>query len=185
MSIWTLTHPETAKSLLHNGIDTMIVEADSAAQAKVLAEAYSSVDTNTPWADATAVTLAQDLEGVVFTIVVDADDTPATFAYTAVADDTWADVGTALELLTEVTYTSTWTPEATHGLVGTLLVATGGGTDDVGDKTLAATATGPNGEDLTAKFFGNIVSEGESTDNLTVDILSTVTSLRVIGAYKS
>jgi hypothetical protein len=88
-----------------------------------------------------------------------------------------------LEILCEVTYTSSWTPEATHGKVGTLLIATGSGTDDVGDKTVAVSAISAAGEDLTATFFANIVSEGASNADLTVDILADCPDPKVIGSY--
>jgi len=184
MSFYTVTLPDSAKSLLHNGVDRMVVEANSAAQAKVLAEAQSSLEPHAPWANATVVEQTQNLVGTVFTITVDPAGTPVVFAYTAEDGDTWEDVAEALEVLCEVSYTSSWAKDSTHGLHGTLVIATGSGTDDLGDKAVTATAIGPNGEDLSAKFFGNIVDEGSSTDDLSVDCLSICPSLRVIGAYK-
>jgi len=182
--IYTITLPEGAKSLLHDGITQHVVEAGSSAEALTAVKAISSEDLNVVWDQATITEKVQDLEGVVFTITVDPAGTPAVFAYTGLAGDTWDDVATALEVLCEVTYTSSWTPEATHGKVGTLLIATGSGTDDVGDKVVTATAIGPNGEVLTAKFFANIVDDGESTADLTVDILADCPTPRVIGSYK-
>jgi len=182
--IYTITLPEGAKSLLHDGITQHVVEAGSSAEALTAVKAISSEDLNVVWDQATITEKVQDLEGVVFTITVDPAGTPAVFAYTGLAGDTWDDVATALEVLCEVTYTSSWTPEATHGKVGTLLIATGSGTDDVGDKVVTATAIGPNGEVLTDKFFANIVDDGESTADLTVDVLADCPTPRVIGSYK-
>lgn len=184
MSLYRIALPAGAKSIVHDGIVEHVVEAGSSAEALVAVKAVSTKDMDVVWDQATITNLVQDLEGVVFTIIVDAAGTPATFTYTGLSGDTWADVAIALELLCEATYTSSWTPEATHGKVGTLLVATGSGTDDKGDKTMTATAVGPNAEALSALFFGNIVSEGASTDNLTVDILADCPTPRVIGSYK-
>ena len=184
MAIYTVTLPDSAKTILHDGVSQHIVEAASSAEALVAVKAVSSKDMDVVWDQATVTALVQDLEGGVFTITVDALGANEVCAYTGLADDTWDDVATALEVLAEVTYTSSWTPEANDGLVGTLLVATGSGTDDVGDKTMTATAVGPNGEDLTASFFGTLVSEGSSTDDLTVSVLSTCPTPRVIGSYK-
>lgn len=183
MAIYTVSLPESAKTLVHDGVNEIVVEAVSSAEALTAAKAVSTVDNDVVWDNATVTALVQDLEGVVFTVTVDPAGSPEVFAYTGLADDTWADVGTALEVLAEVTYTSSWTPEATHGKVGTLLVATGSGTDDLGDKVLTATAVGPNSEDLTALFFANIVDEGLSTADLTVDILADCPTPRVIGSY--
>ena len=184
MGLYTVVLPAGAKGLLFDGVTDIVVEASTSALALTAAKAVSGADNDNIWDKATVTLLVQDLVGCVFTIG-DNESSPLAVSYTALAEDTWADVGTALEVLCEVTYTSSWTPEATHGLVGTLLVATGSGTDDVGDAVLTVTATGPNGEDLTDLFFANIIDEGSTTDNLTVDILSTCPTLRTIGAYKA
>lgn len=183
MALFTIALPAGAKSILHDGISQHVVEAGSSAEALVAVKAVSSKDMNVVWDQATITEKVQDLEGVVFTITV-AEGTPEVFEYTGLAGDTWADVGTALEVLCEVPYTSSWTPEATHGKVGTLLIATGSGTDDLGDMAVTATAIGPNAEVLTDLFFANIVDEGSSTDNLTIDILADCPTPRVIGSYK-
>lgn len=184
MATFTVVLPESAKSIVHDGVTQHVVEAASSAEALVAVKAVSTRDMDVVWDNATITELVQDLEGVVFTITVDPAGTPAVFAYTGLADDTWNDVATALEVLCEVSYTSSWTPEATHGKVGTLLIATGSGTDNLGDKAVTATAVGPNAEDLTASFFANIVDEGLSTADLTVDVLADCPTPRVIGSYK-
>ena len=184
MAIYTVVLPATAKTIVHDGITQHVVEAASSAEALVAVKAVSSKDMDVVWDQATITEKVQDLEGVVFTVTVDALGANEIFAYTGLAGDTWDDVATALEVLAEVVYTSSWTPEATHGKVGTLLVATGSGTDDIGDKTLTATAVGPNAEDLSTSFFGNIVSEGASTDDLSVDVLADCPTPRVLGSYK-
>jgi hypothetical protein len=184
MARYKIALPATARTIRFDGLTEHIVEDISSAAALLQVKAVSSKDMDVVWDQAVITEIVQDMEGVVFTLTVDALGTPAVFAYTGLAEDTWADVGTALEVLCEVDYTSSWTPEATHGKVGTLLVATGSGTDDIGDKTLAATAVGPNGEDLTALFFANIVSEGNSTDDMTIDLLADCPTPRVIGSYK-
>lgn len=182
MAIYRIALPTSAKSVLHDGVAEHVVEAASSAEALVAVKAVSTKDMNVVWDQATITELVQDLEGVVFTVTVDPAGTPVVFAYTGLAGDTWADVGTALEVLCEVTYTSSWTPEVTHGKVGTLEIAAIG--DAVGDKAVTATAIGPNGEVLTAKFFANIVDEGIAAAVLSVDLLADCPTPRVIGSYK-
>jgi len=183
MALFTVVLPAAAKTLLHDGITDILVEAVNSADALVKAKAVSTMDNNVVWDNAVVTEVVQDLEGCVCTIAVYSGAFEA--EYTGLAGDTWNDVGVALEVLCEVTYTSSWTPEATHGKVGTLLIATGTGVDDKGDKAVVVTATGPLGEDLTAVFFANIVDEGASTDDLTVDILADCPTPRVIGSYKN
>ena len=182
--IYTVVLPAGAKALLHDGITQHVVEAGSSAEALVAVKAMSSEDMNVIWDQATITEKVQDLEGVVFTITVDALGANEIFAYTGLADDDWEDVATALEVLAEVTYTSSWTPDSVADKHGVMVVATGGGTDDVGDKTMTATAIGPNAEDLSALFFGDITSEGASNANLEVIVLADCPTPRVIGSYK-
>ena len=182
MALYKVSLPAAARSILHDGVAEHIVEDISSAAALIQVKAVSSKDMDVVWDQATITEIVQDMEGVVFTIIVDALGADEQFIYTGLAGDTWEDVGTALEVLCEVTYTSAWTPEAVHGKVGTLEVAAIG--DSVGDKTLTATAVGPNGEALTALFFGNIVSEGIAGAVLTVDLIGDCPTPRVIGSYK-
>lgn len=184
MYTYRVSLPAEAQTVLHDGITEHIVEAVNSTEALTAVKAVSTEDMDVVWDQATVTLLTQDLEGVVFTITVDPAGTPEVFTYTGVSGDGWEEVATALELLCEATYTSSWTPEATHNLYGTLLIATGSGTDDVGDLAVTATAIGPNGEALTNEFFQNIVDEGLATANLTVDILATCPTPRVIGSYK-
>ncbi len=184
MPIYTITLPAGAKSILHDGITQHVVEGASSAEALVAVKAVSSADMNVVWDQATITTLVQDLEGVVFTLTVDAAGANEVFTYTGLADDTWEEVATALEVLAEVTYTSSWTPDTVADKHGVMVVATGGGADDVGDKTLTATAVGANAEDLSASFFGTITSEGASNANLEVIVLADCPTPRVIGSYK-
>lgn len=182
MAIYRIALPAAAKSILHDGVVEHVVEAASSAEALVAVKAVSTKDMNVVWDQATITELVQDLEGVVFTITVDPGGTPSVYAYTGLADDTWADVGTALEVLCEVDNTSSWTPEATHGKVGTLEISDIA--DNKGDKVVTATAIGPNAEVLTAKFFANITDEGIAGAILAVDILADCPTPRVIGSYK-
>jgi len=183
MSIYTIVLPAGAKSILHDGVTQHVVEAGSSAEALVAVKAVSSKDMDVVWDQATITTLVQDLEGVVFTITV-AEGTPEVFAYTGLADDTWEEVGTALEVLCEVPYTSAWTPDSAADKHGVLLIATGGGTDDLGDMVVTVSAIGPNGEVLTDLFFGDLTSEGASNANLEAIILADCPTPRVIGSYK-
>ncbi len=182
MGIYTVVLPASASTIKHDGIGSHVVEAGSAAEALVAVKAVSSKDLDVVWDQATSTLLVQDLEGVVFTITVDPAGSPEVYAYTGLADDTWADVGTALEVLCEVDNTSSWTPEATHGKVGTLEISDIA--DGKGDKVVTATAIGPNAEVLTALFFANITDEGISGAILAVDILADCPTPRVIGSYK-
>jgi hypothetical protein len=184
MSIYRISLPASARSILHDGVAEHLVEAGSSAEALVAVKAVSSKDMDVVWDQATITLLVQDLEGVVFTITVDAAGANEVFTYTGLADDTWEEVAEALEVLAEVTYTSSWTPDTVANKHGILLVATGSGTDDVGDKTMTATAVGPNSEALSALFFGTITSEGSSTDDLDVVVLADCPTPRVIGSYK-
>jgi hypothetical protein len=184
MAIYRVFLPATAKTIVHDGIVEHVVEAVSSAEALEAVKAVSTKDMDVVWDQATITEQTQDLEGVTFTITVDPGGTPQVFQYVGLANDGWEEVAAALELLCEAVYTSSWTPEATHNMYGTLLIATGSGTDDLGDKVVTATAIGPNAEVLTPEFFQNIVDEGLSTADLTVDILATCPTPRVIGSYK-
>lgn len=185
MGIYTVVLPAGARTIKFDGIDSHVVEAGSSAEALVAVKAVSSKDMDVVWDQATITLLVQDLEGVVFTIIVDALGSSQTFEYTGLEDDTWEEVAAALEVLAEVPYTSSWTPDTVADKHGILLVATGSAVDDLGDKTMTATAVGPDGEDLSSLFFGDITSEGSNTDDLTVVVFADCPSPRVIGSYKS
>jgi hypothetical protein len=180
MATYRVVLPSSVRSQLYDGITEVVVEAVTEAMAKTLAKGAHDNDLDHLWDSASVEEMTQDLDGVVFTITVDPSGTPQQFQYTGLSGDGWEEVAAALELLCEVPYTSSWTPESTHNMYGTLLIATGGGTDDLGDKEVTATAIGPNGENLTAEFFQNIVDQGIATDNLSVDILATCPTPRVI-----
>lgn len=184
MAIFVVSLPDSARSIVHDGVVEHVVEAVSSAEALTAVKAVSTQDMDVVWDQATITEKTQDLEGVVFTITVDPGGSPEVFEYTGLSGDGWEEVGVALELLCEATYTSSWTPETANNMFGTLLIATGSGTDDKGDLVVTATAIGPSGEVLTPEVFSNIVDEGIATDNLTVDILGTAPTPRVIGSYK-
>lgn len=184
--LYDVTIPAAARSRLFDGINTMVVEAINAAAALVAVKAALTNDDDDIWDNATITALPQNLVGVVFTITIDAAGTPTVITYTGIEGDGWDEVGTELSAAaTGESLTSSWTPEATYGKVGTLLVATGSGTDDLGDKTMECAATDPSGNDMSIEFFENTVSEGIATDDLTVGLMSGGTSPRVIGAYKA
>jgi len=182
MAIYTVILPATAQSVLHDGITQHIVEAASSAEALVAVKAVSTADMNVVWDQATVTALVQNLEGVVFTITV-AEGTPEVMTYTGVADDLWSDVATALQTACNVPYTSTWTAETEVGLSGTLKIADGTA-DTLGDMVVTVSAIGPNAEVLTDVFFTNLVHDALASADLSVDILSTCPTPRVIGSYK-
>lgn len=179
MALYTVVIPANARTTLY-GSHTMVVEAHSAAAARALAKGAASNDNDMIWDKATVTEVPQNLLGMTFNITI-ADTTPIVVEYAAVADDTWEEVAAALAaLLVAESLTATWTKDTTQGNHGTLLLATGSGTDDLGDKAVTVTATDAAGNDLTAEHFVNVVDEGLATADLTVDMLAGGTGPRVV-----
>jgi len=155
--------------VLENGANAVVVEAEDAADAKIMAEFASTVD-GADWAGATAtaIAVASDLLG--WKIRVTASDPAAAagvaplgdFTYTGVASDTIDLAGTALAAVinADANFTSTYT-------TATQLLQIAAIGDDIGDHAVQI-GFFPPGADTTLNaeiggvvgFVASVVDEG-------------------------
>jgi hypothetical protein len=165
--------PEDAKTALVEGKDTLIVSAESSAEAILTAKAYLHLPSDAAWAASTPVLLAHDvdLEGWRLRVHVTdpADDsTVVDVTVTATSADTFDEIGDlmviALNATDEIGAAAYSTPN--------LIVADGGGVDDLGDMAVAVYFLPPITWDDPSisfpAFYGTIVDEGASNADLTV-----------------
>lgn len=188
MALFLVQMAPGGHTTLKNGIDTMVVSADDATDAKAIAKTHLTGDaSDAAWQAATVTALADvdvadadALNGWTFRVLVeDPSDN------SVVADVTVTGVTTSLDTLDEI-----GTALATGlnlsaidnaGYVGatqTLTVATGGGGDDLGDHRVTVEVKPPvvvdaNGNQTNdpqhiASFVASVTDEGLSTDALTV-----------------
>jgi hypothetical protein len=182
MALYKFTLPDGAKTLKYDGVTDAFVQAGSQAAALVLLKAVSSKDNDVVWDNATATLVGQDLEGITFRVVVDAPVLDV--SYTAVADDEWTDVGTALAaLLVAAGMNATWTPEATHGLYGTLKIANGDANAAVTAVAIVAGGTGYTDADTLTVSGGTSATAATITATTTVGGVITVATLAGAGDY--
>lgn len=159
--------PERGGATLVDGVKSMIVEADSAGEARELASAQDSADT--PWADATATTIAagvaSDYEGFTYrvrieggaaqTVLVDVSEIGA-------ASDAVDDIGDALVIALNATADIAAAAYATPTLTCAAI------SDDIGDATLVIDVTPPGASSPIAQMVGVIVDQGIAAAVLTV-----------------
>lgn len=182
MSLFTIALPATAKTLVHDGIDSIVVEATDSAAALVLAKAARANDKDSVWDNATITEVPQDLEGLVFDVTY---ATGPVISYTAIAADTWEDVGAALAALFVTAGTvATYVTDTVNGVAGTLIVALGNAIRAiVGTPAIVAGGTGYTAADTLTVVGGT----SSTAATITVDTVSggVVTGITVLdaGAY--
>lgn len=165
--------PEDAKTALVEGKDTLIVSAETSAEAILAAKAYLHLPSDAAWAASTPVLLAHDadLEGWRFRILITdpADDSVVVdVTVTATSADTFDEIAAlmviALNATTPISAAAYSTPN--------LIIADGGGVDDLGDMAVACSFLPPiTWDDSTIdfdEFYDTIVDEGASNADLTV-----------------
>jgi len=154
-----------------DGSDMAVVFAATAADAKAMAQAKFSGDGNASWGAATVteVIADPDLEGWRLRVRVAApaggpnvlDET-----YTGIASDAIDDMGAGIEALIDATGLTALYTDATQ----VLIVATGSGTDDLGDHTMLVEMLPPlalSAEPVAVPGFVTAQSdEGTDTDDL-------------------
>lgn len=160
---------ENDKTYLENGNDSMIVTAESAADAKLVAKARVTLPSDAAWANATVTEIvdAADLEGWRAKINISlAGSTVEEVEVTAASGDDFDDIGgdlvTALNATASIAGAAYSTPN--------LKIAET--TDGIGDHTVTLYFLPPTTwDDPTinfASFYGTLVHEGASGDALTV-----------------
>lgn len=165
--------PEDAKTHLVEGKDALIVSAETSAEALLAAKAALHMPSDAAWASATPVLLAHDadLEGWRMRVHVTdpADDsTVVDVTVTATSADTFDEIAAlmviALNATTPIGAAAYSTPN--------LIIADGGGVDDLGDMAVAVSFLPPiTWSDPTIdfdEFYDTIVDEGASNADLTV-----------------
>jgi hypothetical protein len=158
---------------LVNGADMMVVAAASEADAKAAAGAKYQQDS--AWSDATVTELVDTttvssetaLIGYEFNVAVSG---VGDVTVTGVADtlDTLDEIGAALA--TALNGLDDIGNAAYNSTSQVLTVASGGGGDDLGDKTVTVTVKAPGGDndDLSSVFVDSITHEGVAGDALSV-----------------
>ena len=160
---------DTAKTSI-NHIDTMVIAAENAADAALMAQAYQNADSNVGWAAATATTatVVADIEDWTLRVLVtDPDPAGVVVEYdvtvTAGAADVLADLGDdmATALVAEGL-------TASYAGSGILTVAVAG--DGIGDRDLKVYLCPPNSEVALTTFVGTIVNRGAAAAVLTAEL---------------
>jgi hypothetical protein len=183
MALWKVVRPSNVVKTLKSGVDTMIVSATDATDAKAIATANQTGDST--WADATATELteinvntATALTGWRFKIIV-FTATPKVFELTAAgaSQDTLDEIGAALATL--INLDADISGAAYTAATQTLIVADGGGVDDLGDMAMTVEVFPPvvqnaQGEQINQNvaipgFVASITDEGNATDDLVVE----------------
>ena len=168
--------------VLEYGYNVVVVDAEDAASARIAAERASTLD-NADWANSTVTSHAPaaDIELWTFRVVL---IDPASgegvapvndFLYTGAALDVLDDFGAGMAALANVPYTATWDIAPQE-----IILATGTGTDDLGDHLIFAGFFAP-GEDNTLDYSGprfqgqsdfmvGATDEGAAAANLILEI---------------
>lgn len=180
MALFLVKQPDSVPTV--HKTKRLVVQAESAADARIVAAAYFNGDAS--WADATATAItASTLDdnasmlGYTFTITVTgaAGQTVDPLTVSTVGEGTddldaiAADLVTALNATADIANAAYSAPNLT--------VATGSGGDDLGDGTIVFTVTPPSGDtkyDLSALFVGagGITDGGVSTDALAIALVA-------------
>lgn len=171
--------PAGAKLDLVEGKDTLIVSAETSAEAILTAKAALHLPSDAAWAASTPVLLAHDvdLEGWRMRVHVTdpADDsTVVDVTVTATSADTFDEIAAlmviALNATTPIGAAAYSTPN--------LIIADGGGVDDLGDMAVDVSFLPPSTwDDPTIdfdEFYDTIVDEGASNADLTVVLYDVV-----------
>lgn len=165
---------DTTGYTLQGGANSVVVSAEDAADARAAAGFATELDT-ADWATAVVTTLAEasDMEGWQIRVTIStADGLTTSFdgTYVGIAADVLDDLGDGIQALLNVPFTSSYT-----GATQTLILATGTGTDDLGDNIVQVglfppgTPTVMTGEiSGIPGFVATVTDEGASNADLTV-----------------
>lgn len=175
MPAYFVTLPTTAQFSLPDGANAAIVFASDTDDAKSIARAYYTGDSNAAWdaATVTEVAAGSDLENFRLRVaIIDADpvvDITVTGASSDTVDDVAADMVVALNALSAIA------GAAYNATTQVLTIAAGTGVDDLGDKEVIVEMLPPStmsGADKApiAGFVGAITDGGSSTDDLDVTL---------------
>jgi len=165
--------PETAKTLLVEGKDSLVVSAESSAEAILAAKAYLHLPSDAAWAASTPVLLEHDVDLVGWrmrVLITDpADDSVVEdVTVTGTSADTFDEIGDLMVIGLNATASIGAAAYSTPNLI----IADGGGVDDLGDMAVAVSFLPPiTWDDPTIdfpEFYGTIVDEGASNADLTV-----------------
>lgn len=171
--------PETAKTILVEGKDTLIIGAESSAEAILTAKAYLHLPSDAAWVASTPVLLADPADLVGWRCKISIYDTAAalvesvtvTAVTTGTADSLGALLVTALNLTTSIA------GAAYNSSTNVLTIAET--TDGLGDHTVVAEFLPPTTwDDPTISlpaFYTSLTHEGSSGDALAVTLVQVVT----------
>ena len=174
---WKVTVPVDARLDLVEGKDTLIVSAESSAEAILTAKAYLHLPSDAAWAASTPVLLAHDVDLVGWRLRIHitdpADDSTVEDVYTtATAGDTFDEIGDlaviALNATTSIGNASYSTPALDIAAIA----------DNIGDMAVAVTFLPPvTWDDPTINFpamVGAITDEGIAGAALVVVLIDVV-----------
>jgi hypothetical protein len=174
-------------TLAKDHTNAMVVIAENAADAKLMAQASVDGDSNGAWASATATEIASliatDFEDWTLTVVVsdcvtDPADPEVLFEVSVVGahGDSLDDMGDAMAaaLVLEGLTASYATPALTVAAIA----------DGIGDSDLQVILTSPDGQVAMTGFVGAIVDEGIKGAVLTVALVPARTISTVAGVYE-
>jgi hypothetical protein len=173
-------------TLAKDGVNTMVVIAENAADAKLLAQASIDGDSNGAWAASTATEIASliaaDVEGWTLTVVISNLTIPAypvveyEVSVVGAAANTFNDLGTAMAaaLVVEGLHSSYATPKLTVSTIG----------DAIGDRDLKVYMYSPDGAVAMTAHVSTIKDEGIAGATLEVDLVPARTIATVAGVFK-
>lgn len=174
--LFSVIVPAAARTLLYDGITTMIVEAVNSAAALALVKAEKSDDNDVIWDNATITAIPQNLLGVTFSIATSGG---ISVSYTGIADDTWEEVAVALQnLLVVEGLVATWTVESVNEIAGTLVIALGNAAITVDTPTLSDAGHGYEVSDVLTVIGGTSTTAATVTVS-TVDAIGAVTGITI------
>jgi len=180
---------EVPGAALYGGFDSMVVEADSAANARnaVAARFGGSPDADSMWQDTNAVsvteiTAAADLENWTFRIKLYSPNQRLpveTVEVVGGAADAPDDLANAMVTALNATGTI---GNASYDATGNVLTVAGGA-DSVGDHQIAVDYIPPWGEESYTPFVGAITDGGAAGDAITLDMPADVVAIPTV-AYE-
>lgn len=167
MGLFLLELPEKGGGSRVDGVKSMVVEADDAADARELASAQSNGDSD--WVDATATSItagvASDYLGFTYRVRIEGGAAQTVLvdeSYVGIASDTVDLVGaalvTALNGTTDIANAAFVTPTLTCASIA----------DGIGDATLVVEVTPPGAATPIAQMVGTVVDQGIAAAVLTV-----------------
>lgn len=162
-----------------DGVENLVVCANSTAEAKLMAASYSDHDSDARWSNATVTSIntdPNDFENFVLRVIATDPVTPFTVIDKSVTGTAAESFATLIgRLATELNTTA-----IDGAAFGTDTLKVAETTDGMGDWDVQFFFTAPNGADLTDLYLSAITDGGSSGAALTVALIASGTLSRTV-----